>query len=271
MMSRWVRSILFAFLVAGSPSLAAGGEQPAEVMLFGVFHFANPGHDVVKSDVLDVMTPQNQAYLERLATRIAEFAPTVVLLEFDPESQSLVQERYRQFLDGDYELGTNEIYQLGFRIAAQAGLDTVFSFDERNVHWAAEPLFDYMPDNDPETQARMNATYDDMARKREKEQGTRSLAELLLASNDPEEDGFNKYLYLMTNHVGAGDNFVGADASASWWHRNFRMYALIQERAQPGERVLAIGGQGHTAILKDLLALDRDRVAVDVRPYINDR
>ena len=68
--------------------------------------------------------------------------------------------------------------------------------------------------------------------------------------------------------MGAGENYVGADASASWWHRNFRMYANIQKHAQPGERVLAIGGQGHTAILKDLLAIDRDRVAVDVRPYI---
>ena len=39
----------------------------------------------------------------------------------------------------------------------------------------------------------------------------------------------------------------GADASASWWQRNFRMYALIQQHAQPGARDIAIGGQGHTA------------------------
>ena len=51
---------------------------------------------------------------------------------------------------------------------------------------------------------------------------------------------------------------------ASWWHRNFRMYAYIQQHAGPGKRVVAIGGQGHTAILKDLLADDPDRVAADV-------
>ena len=46
------------------------------------------------------------------------------------------------------------------------------------------------------------------------------------------------------------------------------MYANIQAYAPPGSRVLAIGGQGHTAILKDLLRLDKERVGVDVRPFI---
>ena len=71
----------------------------------------------------------------------------------------------------------------------------------------------------------------------------------------------------MTNQVGEDDNFVGADATASWWHRNFRMFAIIQRYAQPGERVLVIGGQGHTAILKQLLD-DDERRAVDVTPYL---
>lgn len=48
-----------------------------------------------------------------------------------------------------------------------------------------------------------------------------------------------------------------ADASASWWQRNFRMYANIQKVAQPGERIIAIGGSGHMAILKQLLAIDQ--------------
>ncbi len=75
-------------------------------------------------------------------------------------------------------------------------------------------------------------------------------------------------LNIVTNPVGDQNNFVGADASASWWHRNFRMYAHVQRYARPGERVLVIGGQGHTAILRQLLADDPDREAVDVRPFL---
>ena len=69
---------------------------------------------------------------------------------------------------------------------------------------------------------------------------------------------------VLTNAVGAGENFSGADAAASWWRRNFRMYANVQHIAQPGTRVIVIGGQGHTAVMKDLLGIDGERVGVEV-------
>lgn len=61
-------------------------------------------------------------------------------------------------------------------------------------------------------------------------------------------DDKNKSLYLMTNGVGVKDNYVGLSATASWWHRNFRMYAIIQQYAKKNQRIFVIGGQGHTAV-----------------------
>ena len=95
-----------------------------------------------------------------------------------------------------------------------------------------------------------------------------SLARLLQLGNDPERDRENKALYMATNAVDAGGGFAGADASASWWHRNFRMYANVQKAASPGRRVLVVGGQGHTAILKDLLAIDGEREAEDATRHL---
>ena len=54
---------------------------PAKVMLVGMFHFANPGRDMVKSRVINVMAPPNQAYLDGLAARLATFRPTDVLIQ----------------------------------------------------------------------------------------------------------------------------------------------------------------------------------------------
>ena len=260
--------LLACALVFSPTELIAGTEPDAEVLLFGVFHFANPGRDVVKASQVDVMTAENQKFLGSLTDRLAAFEPTVVLLEFDPNNEPLMQEKYEQYLAGAFELPSNEIYQLGFRIAKKAGLQTVHSFDEREIGWQAEALFAYMPEHDPETKSKADLLIKQITSETQQAHATKSLAELLLLSNDPERDQLNKYIYIMTNHVGAGENFVGADAAASWWHRNFRMYANIQKHAVPGARVLAIGGQGHTAILKDLLALDRDRVALKIRPYI---
>lgn len=264
------KPLLLVFALTISPAGSSDGSEPnAKVMLIGVFHFANPGQDVVKTQQTDVMTPQNQAYLEDLTDRLAAFQPTAVLLEFDPKNEPTVQERFERFQAGSFELRSNEIYQLGFRIAHKAGLKTLSAFDEREIGWDAEALFEYMPKHDPDTKAKMDRLIEQVTNEMQEAQATKSLAELLMMTNDPEKDQLNKYLYLVTNPVGAGENFVGADAAASWWHRNFRMYANIQKHAVPGARIIAIAGQGHTAILKDLLAVDSDRDAVDVRPYID--
>lgn len=260
--------VVFALLLANPLVATADQERSAQVMLFGVFHFANPGRDLVKTDQVDVMTDENQAYLKALSAKIGKYKPTIVLLEFDPEREPKIQEQFRQYVDSGFELPSNEVYQLGFRIAALSGGATIHGFDETDVHWQAEPLFDYLQSHDAETGARMSALIDRLTLAEQEAQASLSLQELLIRANDADGDALNRATYLLTNHVGDDGNFVGADATASWWHRNFRMYARVQRHAQPGERVLVIGGQGHIAILRQLLADDRDREAVDVRPYL---
>jgi len=260
-----------AVLLLGCLLASTGiAQQPptAQVMLFGVFHFSNPGRDVVKTKHINVLTSDNQAYLEELSARIAGFEPTVVLLEFNPEREGEMQARYEEYLDGELELPVNEIYQLGFRIARLAGVDSIHSFDEREVGWEAEALFEYMPEKAPQIKESFDNLIEEITTDSQNAHDTLSLADLLRRSNDPELDRINKSIYLLTNPVGADDSFVGADSAASWWHRNFRMYARIQKHARSGERVLVIGGQGHIAILRDLLDDDMDRESVDVLPYL---
>lgn len=246
----------------------AQSDDRAQVMIFGVFHFANPGRDVVKTATIDVMTEENQQYLEALSTRLRGFRPTVVLLEFDPADEAAMQERYERYLNGRFELPANEVYQLGFRIARLSGVREIGSFDEVVIGWNAEPLFEYLSEHDPDTERAFQTVIEQMTAEQQQAHSTLALDQILRLTNDPEQDRLNESFYLLTNHVGTGDNFVGADAAASWWHRNFRMYARIQRYATSGQRVLVIGGQGHTAILKGLLEIDASRDGVDVLPYL---
>lgn len=256
---------LSAFTAASATSAVA----PARVMLIGMFHFANPGRDMVKSGVIDVMTPTNQAYLDGLAARLAASAPTDVLAECSPADQEKYDRRFDDYLAGRYELPSNETYQIGFRVAKLAGLRGVTCFDEDEVGWDAQPMFDYMDAHDTHAKQDIEARFKVLSAEQDREQSSLSLAQLLHLANDPSRDAINKGLYLRTNAVGAGDGFAGADASASWWHRNFRMYANIQKAAAPGRRVIVLAGQGHTAILRDLLAVDDRRSADDVRVYLD--
>lgn len=78
----------------------------------------------------------------------------------------------------------------------------------------------------------------------------------------------NRDVYLLTNTIGVDDGWTGADAAASWWQRNFRMYALLQRAAQPGTRVIAIGGTGHMAIIKNFADTDGRIDRVPVGPFL---
>lgn len=252
-------------------TIAAAHEPPqgkASVMLLGTFHFANPGLDVVKSEVVDVTTPDNQSYLEGLAKRLAAFRPTDVLVECDPATQARQDAAFAAYREGAATLRVNETQQIGFRVANAAGLDGVTCFDENEVHWNSGPLNAYLRTHAPDRQAAMEALFAALSAREANEQTTLPLPELLRLANSAERDRENKDLYLRTNAVDAGQGFVGADASASWWHRNFRMYANIQRAAAPGRRVLVIAGAGHTAIFRDLLAIDGERVAAHVDGYL---
>jgi hypothetical protein len=145
----------------------------------------------------------------------------------------------------------------------------VTCFDEDTIGWNSQPMFEYIGKNDPETNKALETMYATLSAQADEEQSTLSLPRLLRLANDPARDAFNKGLYLRTNDVDAGRSFAGADASASWWHRNFRMYANIQKAAAPGRRVIAVAGQGHTAILKDLLADDAQREGEAVAGYLD--
>jgi len=256
--------------IAGMTFVHAEDEAAqAEVMMIGTFHFSSPGNDMVKVDHLDVMDGQSQTYLDEFATRlVAEFRPTVVLLEYNPENDATIQEEYAGYQAGSYELAVNEIYQMGFRIAKAAGNVPIESFDEREIGWEAGRLFETMPTTAPEIEAALEKTYADLTAQSNEDHATKSLQQLLGQTNDPEADQANKDLYLMTNVVSTNGEYEGALASSSWWHRNFRMYAKIQAHAKPGARILVIGGQGHTAILKDFLATDSRIKGVDVRPLL---
>jgi hypothetical protein len=244
-------------------------EQPAEVMLMGTFHFNSPKLDAVKVDNIDVTTAESQRQLDDLAQRIVnELKPTRVLLEYDQKYDAEINARYQRYKEGAYDLPVNEIYQVGFRVAQVADLPGVASFDDRDIPWMIQPMIEYAKTHEPETLAAYEQKIADITAAMQKEQDSLSLVELLIRKNEAQEFTSNKAFYIDTNAVGAGTNFTGADAASSWWQRNFRMYALIQKAAGPGERVFVLGGSGHIAIIRDLLELDEQRHQREVLPIL---
>ncbi len=250
--------------LAGRPTAI----DAAKVMILGTFHFKDAGLDSVKVEDFNIMSPASQTYLSELTDRLAEFAPTKVLVEYEVSKDPDYFAKYRQYLDGDLALPANEIYQLGFRIAKKAGLDQLHGFDERAAGWEAEPMFEYGKAHQAPEMDQFEAVIAKITEDESQARKTKNLQELLLRQNSADSERANMDIYLLTNSIGAHDGYAGADAAASWWRRNFRMYANLQHIAEPGERLLVIGGTGHTAILKQLLAIDQRLTGVDVTPVL---
>lgn len=271
-----MRTISLSLLLAGllalpSVACAAPAAGPARVLLMGSFHFANPGLDAVKAPVTDVTTPAHQAWLDVLATRVVErFAPTDVLVECTAGEQAGFDARLADWVAGRRGLGVNEIEQIGMRVARLAGLQRMTCFDQREVNWEGDALMAHLEQHDAATRAQMQALVGELSQREADEQATLPLPALMRLTNSPERDRENRGIYLLTNAVDAGGSYAGAEAASSWWRRNFHMYGNVQKAAAPGRRVFVLAGSGHIAVMRQMLADDRAREAVDITPLLAD-
>jgi len=238
--------------------------------MLGTFHFSNPGLDVVKNKQMDITTKSQQQYLVGFSNRVAKgFKPTHVLVECSRNQQEEIDQRFQTYLNGEYKLEVNEIDQIGFRVAKLAGLKVLTCFDEREVVWDAQRLMSELPSKAPKIESEVESTVSTLTKEFDRMFQEMTLKQVLVRLNEEEIDVLNKSFYILTNEVGGnGNGYSGADAAASWWHRNFRMYANIQIAAQEESRVFVIAGQGHTSVLRDFLKLDSKRRAVSIVPYL---
>lgn len=251
--------LLLAVLPAVARAQAPASPPAAKVMFIGLWHFDNPGLDAVKYTPIDVMKPAEQAYLKALSARIAAFKPTRILLEYPASSDATINQRYREWQAGTSELRVNEIYQLGFRIAKEAGLPRVEGFDVRDVK-GDDSIWPHLM-KDPALSKEFEGMIAGVSKRLSDMHATLGLKELLARYNHPDEERENKSFYLWLNPIGTeAAPHMGSNAATQWWQRNFRMYALVQQAAQPGERVVVIAGNGHTAVMRDFLRADPKRV-----------
>jgi hypothetical protein len=269
-----MRWMLFAVLALTSvPAVAA--EAPVEVMVLGAYHFGNPGLDTNNIKVDSVVTPERQADLDRVAKALATFRPTHVMVEMQSDAPDFAIAEYGRFNDAMLAKDANEIVQIGYRTARQAGLQTVNGIDEQPK--AGEP--DYYPyDKLQETAARFGQTAALQAlndpivawlKAFETAQKSHSVGQMLLRVNDPAYDRMSMDNYYGMLTIGDGDAQTGADLNAMWYLRNAKIFGKLMQVAKPGDRVLVVYGSGHGYWLRHFASLTPGCRSIDVRPYLD--
>lgn len=254
----------------GFPARCAPGE--VEVMLLGTYHFANPGRDVVKTDVTDVLTPARQAELEELSARLAQWRPDQVAVEWPADFADSTRARYARYAAGTLTPNRNEVVQLGFRLAKRLGLPGVDPIDAEmrigndsvGAVLARRPDLKRLSDS-------VNASLQAGA-----DSGGAEFRALPLAAQFRDMNGEaalhagnSRGMFGALLPLGEGGNYGGPQVLARWYERNLRMVHHLYRALRPGtRRVLVVVGSGHVPPLRNLLDEAPQFCPVSPLPYL---
>lgn len=235
-------------LVALFTSLAAAqAEPPAQVMVVGTYHMASPGQDLHNMEADDVLKPERQEEIRAVVDALAEFEPTLVAVEWPAD---LADERFAKYLADELEPSRNEVVQLGFRLAEEAGLERVHGIDVEGEfpypavqEWAEENAR-------ADELAALNAEVAEYMQSRQQMQSTHTVGEMLRADNQPEYTAWGHGFYMRLLEFGEGDNQPGAHLVAEWAQRNYGICARLLQAVEPGDRAVVFYGSGHNYYLR---------------------
>ena len=253
-----------------------------EALLLGTFHYNNPGSDVVKNDVLDVMNTDGQKQLEQLANKIVNYKPTKIFVEWDIQDQENLDKLYQKYLDGTYFddetlsdfYRKNEIFQLGFRVAKKLKHKMVYAVDYANIDLDFPAVMQAISDaNQTDLKAEFDETIKTMGQETSKKMATMTLEEIYLDGNRAAEVSANIELYTeLTIKAGALNNTAGAEMVSQWYKRNLLIWSNIQKIVDENDtRIFVLLGGGHTAILDQLIARNRNWKVANLRRVLNGR
>jgi hypothetical protein len=244
-MCRMLSALLLAFSCATAWA-AEPAVEPARVVVVGTYHFSNPGRDMANVQAVDVTTPARQAEVQAITDRLATLEPDVVAVEWPAD---LTDERYRQYLDDSLPASSNEVVQLGFRLARQRGLERVHGIDV-DGDFPFEPVQGWAKTHGREAELDAAlAKVQSITARITALQATHTIGEVLYEMNTLQAIDEGQGFYMDLLRYGDGKDQPGVALNAAWQARNFGICARLLQALGPGDRAVVFYGQGHVASL----------------------
>lgn len=234
-------------------------KERASVLVVGTFHFDYPNMDVIKTEdknKIDVLKEPKKQEVTELVDYIKKFKPNKIAIEANPNWKA--SEKLKKYKNGEYRDKRDERYQIGMRIATELKLDTIYSIDAGSFVQDLEKLdslyidnlfkdFDFKTDDPIDEYYKKTFEYDETL------VAKMNLLEYIKRMNSEEYHRLDYGNYLIGDFK--LDDHRGADILSVWWYsRNLRIFRKIQQiTTSKNDRILIIIGNGHAAILRQLL------------------
>lgn len=239
----------------------------AQVMVLGTYHFANPGRDAVRSRLRDTMSSTRQEEIAELVKRLSAFRPTKIAVESQPQNAAKLNGNLAAYRAKTYDLGANEIEQVGFRLAAQSQIDTLLLIDNQ-LDLDFSRLMGFMQAKEPDRAQKFGMQIQQIGAKFEDWDSRFSVGALLAIHNNPTFIKQSHQFYVSLCDTTDGTDYPGADILGDWYKRNARIYGNLRKGIAKGDRVLVIYGSGHAKILRELIQDSGDLELVEASKYL---
>jgi hypothetical protein len=256
-----------AFVLAALAFLptAALADEPVSVMIVGGFHMSNPGLDLHDVQADDMLAPKRQGEIAAVTGALAKFKPTMVAAEWPSD---LVNQRYDAYLKGTLAPSRNEVVQLGFRLAKEAGLAHVEGIDaDGDFPYDAVTAYAKAHGEDG-LLAEANAQVETAVKMQDDLLVKGSVGGVLRYLNDPGRVAGDNGFYRLMLKVGGGSEQPGAELLTQWYRRNFLICANLVQRAKPGDRVVVFYGSGHGFLLRQCVSEMPGYKLVEANDYL---
>lgn len=265
-------------------AFAQSQKKPIEILVIGTYHFNNPGKDVAKFKVLDIMGEIPQRQLDEISTAIAKFKPTKIFTEWEFKDQLALDTLYNKYLEGIYFdyvakkypkrkfYSQNEIVQLAFRTAKKSNLKKVHAIDFRGTSFDFDSVMKFT-DSIRLPNLKKDAMTD--IKNIEKQSNAlfsqNDLLNCLYYYNSAAVRNVDIPWYVgKINDSDKLGTYVGAFLVSEWYRRNLYMLANIQKQTDADDkRIMVLAGSSHITMFLDLLKHDTNYKIVELKEVMN--
>ncbi len=235
-------------------------QKKTKVLLLGCFHFDNPGLDVAKFDNANILSEKRQKEVMELVAKLKQFKPDKIFVEAPVSYQSTLDSNIMKYKAGQFTLKANETHQLGYRLAKELNLPTLYAVDYQDADFPYDSLVkSAMEANQMNLLGFMKKAIDSIQNAFNESLKNNTIREILLKQNSSTMNDLGVGFYFDFLIAGKEGNHVGSYLTSEWWRRNMIIYENILKRMTgKEERILVIFGQGHTALLDAMMKYNKN-------------
>lgn len=236
-----------------------------KVLLVGTFHMRQTP-DMHHTEVDNLLSKTRQKEICEVVDRLKAFNPTKVALEIVTEKDEAINNTYKAYIDGQFQLEAREEQQLGFRIASELGHERVYPIDWMEVGVATRAygeVYEWAKANQPElfNEILQTEIFNIDTNK--------SILEMYQVCNDPDEIKKSHEMYINMARIGHVREYVGIDWLIWWYQRNLTLFSNIcRLAASEDDRILVIIGSSHIYLLNQFLKESNVVELIDVNKLL---